>query len=275
MELAITKITSLQLLQGIVNRRNKVSFPSELSDPGSLDIPSAVDWRDKGFVPPVINEGICGNSVFFAVLDSIDAVYAIKFGLLIMGSREEGKDCCLKDNDCTSSVYDLALYQCVICLGGLAKDGEYISPNHTCISDKYSAAVKISGAQYVIPSDDEQALAVAVARQPIVVGVDATHQSFENYKSGVYYEPKCSSEKLGHAMLVVGYGSQGGEDFWIVKNSWGKILSLKFRYCVYVTGIIFCLPFSGEEWGMNGYILMARNRNNNCGIATQAMYPYY
>ena len=221
----VYKSTSLPLLQGVVKRRNKVTFPSELSDPGSFDIPSSVDWRDKGVVPLVVDQDQCGDPVFYAVLDSIDAVYAIKFGLLIMGSREECKDCCLKGN-CTSSVYDLSIYQCVVCLGGLAKDGEYISPNHTCISDKYSAAVKISGARYVVPSGDEQALAVAVARQPIVVGVDASHESFEDYNSGIYYEPKCSSsgEKLDHAMLVVGYGSQGGQDYWIVKNSWGKFL---------------------------------------------------
>lgn len=201
--------------------RNKVSFQSELSEPGPRDIPAAVDWRDKGVVPLVVDQGQCGDPVFFAVLDSIDAVYAIKIDLLIMGSREECKDCCLKNN-CNGSVYDLSLYQCIVCLGGLAKDGEYISPNHTCISDKYSAAVKISGARYVVPSGDEQALAVAVARQPIVVGVDSSHESFHLYKSGIYYEPKCSSEKLDHAMLVVGYGSQSGQDYWIVKNSWGK-----------------------------------------------------
>ena len=226
----VYKSTSLPLLQGVVKRRNKVTFPSELSDPGSFDIPSSVDWRDKGVVPLVVDQSQCGDPVFYAVLDSIDAVYAIKFGLLIMGSREECKDCCLKGN-CTGSVYDLSLYQCVVCLGGLAKDGEYISPNHTCISDKYSAAVKISGARYVVPSGDEQALAVAVARQPVVVGVDASHESFEDYDSGIYYEPKCSSsaEKLDHAMLVVGYGSQGGQDYWIVKNSWGKIFVIRPR----------------------------------------------
>ena len=239
MKLAITISTSLQLLQGMVKRRSKVSFPSELSDPGFRDIPSSVDWRDKGVVPLVVDQGQCGDPVFFAVLDSIDAVYAIKIGLLIMGSREECKDCCLKNNNCSGSVYDLSLYQCVVCLGGLAKDGEYISPNHTCISDKYSAAVKISGARYVIPSGDEQALAVAVARQPVVVGVDASHESFESYQSGIYYEPNCSSEKLDHAMLVVGYGSQGGEDFWIVKNSWGKTLSV--WYCVYIPALSFFL----------------------------------
>ena len=64
----------------------------------------------------------------------------------------------------------------------------------------------------------------------------------------MYYEPACSSRNLDHAVLAVGYGTDPS-DYWPVKNSWD------------------------DSWGDNGYIKMARNRHNNCGIATDAVYP--
>ena len=71
--------------------------------------------------------------------------------------------------------------------------------------------------------DNEQALEIAVAQQPVQVFVDANNPSFMMYKSGVYYEPNCTTTRLDHSMLVVGYGKAStGEEYWIVKNSWGE-----------------------------------------------------
>ena len=96
----------------------------------------------------------------------------------------------------------------------------------------------------------ESDLQVAVATVgPISVCIDASQPTFQTYRSGVYYEPLCTSTQLDHAVLVVGYGTYNGQDYWLVKNSWGV------------------------NWGMLGYIMMSRNRNNNCGIASAASYP--
>uniref|UniRef100_A0ACB8G7P7 Uncharacterized protein n=1 Tax=Sphaerodactylus townsendi TaxID=933632 RepID=A0ACB8G7P7_9SAUR len=101
-----------------------------------------------------------------------------------------------------------------------------------------------------IPKGDEKALKKAVAEiGPVCVGVDASLETFQLYQKGVYYDKDCSSKKLNHGVLVVGYGAQKGIKYWIVKNSWG------------------------ESWGDKGYILMARDKNNACGIANMASFP--
>ncbi|XP_060082012.1 cathepsin J-like [Ylistrum balloti] len=85
--------------------------------------------------------------------------------------------------------------------------------------------------------------------QPIMAVFDASHTSFQLYRSYVHFEKHCSSIQLDHVVQIVGYGVENGTDFWIVKNSWGA------------------------DWGMNGYILMSRNKDNQCGIASAASFP--
>merc|ERR1719361_2383010 len=118
-----------------------------------------------------------------------------------------------------------------------------------------------------IPQFSERHLKAALANEgPVAVAIDAAHRSFQFYSSGIYYEPECSSMQLDHGVLAVGYGDSCADDgeeaseickeqgkdkskYFIVKNSWGT------------------------EWGDGGYIKMAANRHNHCGIATAASYP--
>ncbi|KAE8573494.1 procathepsin L isoform X2 [Halyomorpha halys] len=101
-----------------------------------------------------------------------------------------------------------------------------------------------------IPRGDEDALEEAVASVgPIAVTVDGSQSSFAHYSGGVYYSENCSKELVNHSMLVVGYGVEKGQEYWLVKNSFGT------------------------DWGEAGYIKMAKNKNNNCGIASEGSYP--
>jgi len=82
------------------------------------------------------------------------------------------------------------------------------------------------------------------------IAIDAGGVGFQLYDGGVYSSTSCSSTRLNHAVTGTGYGNLGGQDFWQIKNSWG-------------TG-----------WGVNGYINIARNAGNMCGVASEAHYAY-
>lgn len=103
---------------------------------------------------------------------------------------------------------------------------------------------------HILGKEDDLKAAVATVG-PISVSIDAAHIEFIGYGGGIFYNAKCKAkvDDLDHAVLVVGYGSENGHDYWLVKNSWGT------------------------RWGINGYGKMARNRKNNCGIATAGSYP--
>ncbi|KAF2904124.1 hypothetical protein ILUMI_02047, partial [Ignelater luminosus] len=120
-----------------------------------------------------------------------------------------------------------------------AKDGE-------CRYNAQNSGGTDNGAQSVQQSEDALKSAVASVG-PISIAINS--HGIVRYQGGIYDDPSCDAGRLDHAVLVVGYGSEGGQDYWIVKNSWGA------------------------NYGENGYVRMARNKNNQCGIASAASYP--
>lgn len=95
---------------------------------------------------------------------------------------------------------------------------------------------------------------------------------FQFYSSGVYHSFFCSETKLDHGVLAVGYGKYDSKDYWLVKNR--LVLPSLYKRKKLILPILCFFLFSwGPSWGMKGYIMMARNRHNSCGIATQASYP--
>merc|ERR1712071_61463 len=116
----------------------------------------------------------------------------------------------------------------------------------------------------VVRKNDEYSLKDAVATVgPIAVAIDAHHRSLQFYKSGVFYDPACSSKHPNHAMLIVGYGNacneagevnkracqQGFGEYWTIKNTWGA------------------------KWGEEGYFRLARNKGSHCCVALHGVYP--
>lgn len=205
------------------------------------DIPKSVDWREKGVVGPVLNQGQCGDDFLFATVDNIASVSAIANG---------GKYVRL-------SVAELITCEAAGCNGGLANDaykwilahGGKIAPASYNISNKIQCkdveklpvGAKISGVLRLPHSEKELMRSVAL-RGPVFVTVDAN--SWATYGGGVL--EICSKQTIDHAVVVVGYNVEKAPGYWIVKNSWGT------------------------SWGENGYIRIAFG-SDLCGIASNPL----
>jgi len=221
-------------------------------------IPEELDWRTYNVVTPIKNQGNCGSCWAFSATGALEAQLARRTGKLLSLSEQQLVDCTYKGKygnyGCGGGWFEPG-WQQIQDVGGIDSEESYPYTAKTGTSCLFNAGNVVgTDVGYVdLPPNDEDALLEAVGVWgPVSISVDATHASFMNYKSGVYYEPNCSSTQLDHAILIVGYGKDAasGMDYWIVKNSWGT------------------------WWGESGYIKMARNRNNNCGIATHPAHPY-
>jgi len=227
-----------------------IEEPSPIKSGVTGDI---VNWNTKGAVTPIKNQGQCGSCWSFSATGSMEGEKFIKTGTLTSLSEQNLVDCSTaQGNDgCQGGLMDYA-FEYVISNKGIDTEASYrytaTGPN-AC---KFSAAnIGDTISSYTdITSGSETELQTAADQQPVSVAIDASNYSFQLYTGGVYYEQDCSSTNLDHGVLVVGYGtSASGSAYWLVKNSWGT------------------------SWGMQGYIQMSKNRNNNCGIATAASYP--
>jgi len=211
-----------------------------------------VNWANKGAVTPIKNQGQCGSCWSFSATGSMEGAQFISNGKLISLSEQNLVDCSTAQGNqgCDGGLMDSA-FQYVIANKGIDTEASYpytaTGPN-TCLFETKDIGCMISSFTDVT-SGSESALQKAVDQQPVSVAIDASQSSFQMYSSGVYNEPACSSTQLDHGVLAVGYGDDSGTPYWIVKNSWGT------------------------SWGMQGYIWMSRNANNQCGIATAASYP--
>jgi len=221
-------------------------------------IPDSVDLREEGCINHVKDQGSCGSCYSFSAVGALESYQCLETGHMVSLSEQNIIECSWEqgNNGCSGGWMDwvfLYVYE----NGGIDTEAyyPYVSgedgvDNGTC---QYSAAPSDVGATCMgwvyLPNGDEEAMQQAIAQKgPVSIAYDVL-TDFMYYESGVYSSQNCSQYQLNHAMLVVGYGTEMDQDYWLLKNSWG------------------------EDWGDEGYIKVARNMDNNCGIASVGVYP--
>merc|ERR1711959_548032 len=217
--------------------------------------PASVDWTTKGAVTPVKNQGQCGSCWAFSTTGSLEGAYQIANGKLLSFSEQELVDCAgsFGNQGCNGGLMDNGFKYVQSKGDALESTYSYTGKTGTCSKSKQSDAA-IKGSQVTgfhdVQSDSVAQMEAAVAQGPVSIAIEADQSGFQFYKSGVF-SGKCGTN-LDHGVLAVGYGTDGGKDYWKVKNSWGS------------------------TWGQAGYIMMARNianKKGQCGIAAQPSYP--
>ncbi|XP_018415400.1 PREDICTED: cathepsin S [Nanorana parkeri] len=213
-------------------------------------VPDSIDWREKGCVTNVKNQGSCGSCWAFSAVGALEGQLMLKTGKLVSLSPQNLVDCSTKyGNHGCNGGFMTGAFQYVIDNNGIDSDQAY--PYHAmdgnCVYNPSSKASSCLKYHEVTSGEDNLKQAIGTVG-PVSVAIDARHPSFYLYKSGVYDDPSCSQD-VNHGVLAVGYGNLGGKDFWLLKNSWG------------------------EMYGDQGYVRIARNRGNMCGVASYACYP--
>jgi hypothetical protein len=217
--------------------------------------PCCVDWRSSGAVTGVKFQGSCLSCWAFAAVAAIEGMNKIRTGELVSLSEQQLVDCDTGSSGCSGGRSDTAL-GLVASRGGITSEERYPYSGFkgTCEVDKllFDHQATVKGFKAVPPNNEKQ-LALAVARQPVTVYIDASAWDFQFYSGGIYRGP-CSADagSVNHAVTIVGYCEEFGDKFWIAKNSWSN------------------------DWGDQGYIYLAKDvawPTGTCGLATSPFYP--
>ncbi|XP_051139025.1 cysteine proteinase 15A-like [Andrographis paniculata] len=241
---------------GLHKRRLKV--PTDANKAPNLptsDLPENFDWRDKGAVTGVKDQGSCGSCWSFSTTGALEGAHYLSTGELVSLSEQQLVDCDHEcdpeqvgscDAGCDGGLMNNAL-EYTLKVGGLEKEKDYPYTGYggKCKFDKSKIAASVSNFS-VVPVDSDQMAAYLVKHGPLAVGINAVWM--QTYIGGVSCPLICSKRMLDHAVLIVGYNAAGyaplrfkDKPYWIIKNSWGV------------------------NWGEDGYYKLCRG-HNMCGI---------
>jgi C1A family cysteine protease len=227
-----------------------------------LDLPTSFDWRTKGVVNPIRDQGQCGSCWSFSGTSTLESAIAIKTGILYDLSEQQSVDCSTikqgySNLGCNGGMYD-ELWTFDTANGGITSEACYPYVSGTtgktgfCQKTCKPVPDSIVKSQIVVTPYSDTSLMNALMINPVSIAIEADSKSFQLYKSGVYNDQIGCGTNLDHAVVLVGWNSSDGEDYYILRNSWGS-------------------------WGEDGYMRIARGSSYGklgmCGLLSEPYYP--
>jgi len=206
--------------------------------------PDSYDWTTKkGYVSPVQDQGSCGSCWAFATTAGLETARVIAGNTLIKLSEQNLVDCDSSNSGCNGG--NLSLAERYLKKTGIVTEANYpyAGVDQTC--KVQSSWTKYNATGSGIISGENQIADALVKHGILPVAINANPVQF--YNGGILDPSVCSPSGINHAVVVVGYGTEGGVDYWKIRNSWGA------------------------SWGENGYFRMTRGKNT-CGIGNDATY---
>lgn len=221
----------------------------------AYNVPVSLDWREKNAVTSVKDQGQCGSCWSFSSTGASEGAWAIATGQLVDLSEEQLVECATGikygSHGCSGGQMEGAFKYLIEYGQTVLSDYPYTSGSGKSGSCKpFVSVAKFSICSDVKPND-QISLKGAVAQQPVAVAIEADTRYFQSYSGGILDSVSCGTQ-LDHGVLIVGYGEENGEKYWILKNSWGT------------------------SWGEQGYFRILRTDSTNdpgiCGVAVDPSF---
>ncbi|CAG4972972.1 unnamed protein product [Colias eurytheme] len=200
---------------GNVSMDDGVEFKST-----GIEAPASVDWRNNGYVTSVKDQSPCGSCYCFSAIGDIEGQYAKNHNTQAFSlSPQQGLDC--ETTGTCQGGWPHKVMQALANEGGSMREEDYPyeGAKAQCRTQRNKIAVTVTGGNQVFVSSEDELKETVANHGPTSIAICANDE-FQSYMGGVY-SPRNGCSNINHAVLAVGYGNDGTNDYWIIKNQWG------------------------------------------------------